>query len=53
MTPEAKARETIDRKLALAGWVVQDVSSSIWVLRLVWQFANIRRTPGLRTMCFS
>ena len=25
MTPEAKARETIDRKLALAGWVVQDV----------------------------
>ena len=25
MTPEAKARETIDRKLALAGWVLQDV----------------------------
>lgn len=26
MTPEAKARETIDRKLALAGWVVQDLN---------------------------
>jgi superfamily II DNA or RNA helicase len=25
MTPEAKARETIDRKLALAGWVLQDM----------------------------
>ena len=25
MTPEAKARETIDRKLAQAGWVVQDL----------------------------
>jgi len=25
MTPEAKARELIDRKLALAGWVVQDL----------------------------
>jgi len=25
MTPEAKARETIDRKLASAGWLVQDV----------------------------
>lgn len=25
MTPEAKAREQIDRKLVLAGWVVQDV----------------------------
>jgi type I restriction enzyme R subunit len=25
MTPEANARETIDRKLASAGWLVQDV----------------------------
>ena len=25
MTPEAKARERIDRKLELAGWVVQDI----------------------------
>jgi len=25
MTPEATARETIDRKLASAGWLVQDV----------------------------
>ena len=25
MTPEARAREQIDRKLELAGWVVQNV----------------------------
>ncbi len=25
MTPEAKAREEIDRKLAQSGWVIQDV----------------------------
>ena len=25
MTPEAKARETIDAKLAQAGWLVQDM----------------------------
>ena len=25
MTPEAKARERIDHKLAAAGWVVQDL----------------------------
>ena len=28
MTPEAKAREQIDRKLELAGWVVQDVKQA-------------------------
>ena len=25
MTPEAKARQTIDQKLAQAGWIVQDM----------------------------
>ena len=25
MTPEAKARQQIDQKLAMAGWVVQDM----------------------------
>ncbi len=28
MTPEARAREQIDRKLELAGWIVQDVKQS-------------------------
>ena len=27
MTPEALARESIDRKLAQAGWVVQDMKA--------------------------